>query len=166
MQALGGTPTQTSPQSSEEDHQGVLPLLNFMGAGRSFAVGFCRARFFPWDMRSSKALLKTSWKSATSHVKNWGGFPPPSPPQHQEAVCTVCNTSKYLIQRKHVPCETSQPKKKKKKGVNLGTTFPLRWQSLLRKIWEHASWLGKTLTSVMCDVRVGKGNTQLKYHCF
>lgn len=81
-QALEETPPQTPLQSREEEMSsslllGVLPLLDFTGAGRSTDGSFHRARTSPQDMRFSTVLLNTSWKSATSHEKkkNWRWFP-------------------------------------------------------------------------------------------
>lgn len=162
----GENPPQTLLQSNEREHWGVLHLLSFVGAGRRFAMGFCRARIFPWDIRSGKALLNIQ-KICHFSCKELRYFPLPSPPR-REAVYTVCNTSKYLIQRKHFPHEATQPKKGSKPWHN----FPPEIKVLIGKMWEHLSWVGKTLTSVMCNVRVKNASVSkiktglFSYPCF
>lgn len=174
MQALGGKPhTNFNPELWGGSLRSPASA-QLHGSWQELCCGLLQSQIFlPWDMRSSKALLKTSWNSTTtSHVKNWGSVPQPTHPHLLHSIrklfaLFVIHPNILFRENMSLVKHLSQKKKQKKtNGVNLGTTFPLRWQSLLGKIWEHVSWLGKTLTSVMCDVRVGKGNTQLKYHCY
>lgn len=156
-QALEETPPQTPLQSREEEMSsslllGVLPLLDFTGAGRSTDGSFHRDRTSPQDMRFSTVLLNTSWKSATSHEKKriGGGFPFSA---EREAPHTVCITSKYLLQTKYFPCEAAQPKTWRKPWYNFSSEMTV----LTGKNKSIILWLGKTSTSAMWGVRLRKG---------
>lgn len=134
-QALEKTPPQTPLQCREEEMSsslllGVLPLLDFTGAGRSSDGSFHRARTSPQDMRFSTALLNTSWKSATSHEKK-KELEVVSPSLQRGKLLTlfVLHPNIFFKQNISLVKQRSQ-----KPGGNLGTTFPLRWQSLLGKI--------------------------------
>ena len=144
MQAPEGTPP--NPHSWGRNEPPLAPVsLASAWFHRTWQEPQCELpqsqNFFPaYEIQydTVKHILKIC---CFSQKINWR-WSPPSPMQWREALCTVYNTPKHLLQTKHFPHKASQPKTCRTPRYS----FPSERTVLTGKIRVLILWLGKTLT--------------------